>query len=491
MNQIARPVVQIKRGRTRWRRIGSIGSQVQGAAQKRAKAILLMGAYLAALYIAYSEVISPMWGYYGLPFRAIPFSVVAGNVILVLIPALLLPMRIARPSDITAWTLYLFVIAPSSFIPYMLVGDEARLDLHVLLTLLLGFFVFEFVRRGRPLPLPVLRSHPRFFSVALPWLAVGGSIVVWWFMKGGTTIAFNLASSERRLAAREVISPSSAMGYVQAVAVSVGPPLLVALAVGLRKWRYFLLALLIGFLTNATDGAKAPLFNPFFFAVVALFVMKPKHATIVPIVSFMAALVVAAVVEFRAVGTLYLCDLAVRRTLMVPSALSTRYIEFFSQNPPMGFADTILGKFGFLQNQYGQTVPRLIGHTYFGNWNTNANTGIWASGFAELGYIGTMLVSAAAGLLMKILDSLAPSRLPLRYLAGCTAAAAIGLDWVDGALHTSLITNGVILLLLLVSIFPIARAQSSPGMARVLRVRTGPAPLKDAGQFDVQPAGAQ
>jgi hypothetical protein len=92
-------------------------------------------------------------------------------------------------------------------------------------------------------------------------------------------------------------------------------------------------------------------------------------------------------------------------------------------------------------------TPRLIGLLYFDNVELNANANIFASAFVELGGIGMLLASAGAGIVLGLFRG-APG-------VGTTRLAALGAVWCcciwsQQALHTSLLSGGVILFAILV-----------------------------------------
>ena len=137
--------------------------------------------------------------------------------------------------------------------------------------------------------------------------------------------------------------------------------------------------------------------------------------------------------------------------MVVPGLLTTYYWEYFSSNPYFMMTDSIIGTFLPFGPLYNYPKARLIGYEYFNNIESNANANIWASGFADFGYPGMIMVSILAALILKVVDSLGYKE---KFVFASACSAAIGLGWVNGALHTSLLTNGVLGLILALWLYP-------------------------------------
>lgn len=99
-----------------------------------------------------------------------------------------------------------------------------------------------------------------------------------------------------------------------------------------------------------------------------------------------------------------LYDLLVRRVLILPANLKFIYYDFFSQNPKIGLAGTLWGKFLDISNPYDERIGIIISKVYFDNPVMNSNTGFLAEGFYRFGLIGIFVVLVLFALILLMLD---------------------------------------------------------------------------------------
>lgn len=100
-------------------------------------------------------------------------------------------------------------------------------------------------------------------------------------------------------------------------------------------------------------------------------------------------------------------DLFVRRVLILPANLKFIYYDFFSQNPKIGLAGTLWGKFLDLTFPYEERIGILISTVYFDRPEMNSNTGFLAEGYYRFGYFGIFLALILFAFVLIILDHFA------------------------------------------------------------------------------------
>ena len=366
-------------------------------------------------------------------------------------PMLFMPRGITRPSDIASWLLYLCIIVPSSFVPSMVLSGFTVAGT-VLPRLLLGFLVFEVVRRGRPLKLPSVRPLPWLFTIVMPLFGVIVAVILWRTSGGEWGVALDADAYIRREAAREIIGGGSFSGYAQAIATTVVVTFMMGMAIAYRKWRYYAVAVIIVVLTNGVDGGKRIVFAPLLFWFVGKCVIPKRRFGSMYLVGAAAALVALALLEVKVAHTTIVSTLIVRREMIIPSELTAYYLYYFSEHGFVYLRDSVLAVWGLLPK--ADSSAHTIGTVFFGHPEMNANVNLWGSAFAQFGDIGIVGASVLAGLILKLIDSLAPRPQTARYVVACMCSVSCGLCWLDGAVQTSLLTSGVALFIILLYWFP-------------------------------------
>lgn len=139
------------------------------------------------------------------------------------------------------------------------------------------------------------------------------------------------------------------------------------------------------------------------------------------------------------------------RFLFGPAINKFRFYEVFSQYPPIYFADGLIGKLFSLP--YIFTKPGgFIVFAYYngGNFTSNSNTGYWGDSYAQLGFLGILLMSVLLAYIIKFIDNTS-TNIGFASLAAVFSVPIVILN--DGALLTTLLTSGMLILIFLVFIF--------------------------------------
>ncbi|RGT72484.1 hypothetical protein DWX08_09215 [Ruminococcus sp. AF18-22] len=102
-------------------------------------------------------------------------------------------------------------------------------------------------------------------------------------------------------------------------------------------------------------------------------------------------------------------DLFVRRVLLLPANLKFIYYDFFSQNPKIGLAGTLWGKFLDIPHPYEERIGIIISKVYFNKPEMNSNTGFLAEGYYRFGIIGIFIVLILFAFILLCLDYFANS----------------------------------------------------------------------------------
>jgi hypothetical protein len=133
------------------------------------------------------------------------------------------------------------------------------------------------------------------------------------------------------------------------------------------------------------------------------------------------------------------------RLFFTPSILNFYYYDFFSINSFDWFKQSFLRH--FISSIYDINIARLIGFEYFGNIETNANTGFLGAGYAQGGFLVLIIYSAIIGILISLIAALS-KKIPSGVALGITILPMSSL-FTSGDLPGSLLTGGLLIALFL------------------------------------------
>ncbi len=399
--------------------------------------ILCCAAYYLVLQFSYRNLEGVMFTELGLVVRPPSAIIELLALIQALIPACVLPLAIRKPSDVAQYGLYLTVISPLAFVPHHVL-DAEPLSIFVFSNYLNAVFcgLIWFCQRD-VWRFPSLQLDPQ--SIVSCLIGVNFALIL--VVSGTSGFQYDLSMEshyDRRMVAREVVSSGSLQAYSIATLSGAVAPLLVSIG---YLWRrpFALASGCLGLITIfAFSGTKTELFTTLFLAGMYALMMIDERRRGIAAMLAAVGLVLASLSQFyffdRYEISLYFC----RRTLFVPALLTSIYWDFFSQNPHVYYSDSFLR--WLFQSPYDLPMARTIGATYFGSHEANANANIWASAFGHMGYFGVAFTTLIFGLLLRTIDAVAA--LGDARLA-CMITALFAMVWSNGALETSILTNGV------------------------------------------------
>ena len=141
--------------------------------------------------------------------------------------------------------------------------------------------------------------------------------------------------------------------------------------------------------------------------------------------------------------------LVTRRLGLVPGSLTHIYVQYASEQGFTKFAQSWLR--WFFEPSERASLGTRVGDWASSGSGLNANANIWAEGYASAGLVGVVVNSILLALILILFDKMAASR-DLTVATG--VFVAVSFAYVNGYIHTSLLTGGVLLALLLVWLMP-------------------------------------
>lgn len=364
------------------------------------------------------------------------------NALISLSPLLILPNKIIKATDIATWFLYIFLFFPSSFIiPMVSIKSNYSATIFVLI-LMSMFFLFEFIRNSKQVfKLIKLPFRLRIYTIILPITTILLSLII--FSYSGFNVNFDINVYARRLASREILIGNA--GYIEAFLTTICIPLLFIYSLSKKNLITLIIVIFAIIAVFSLKGSKGVLFSPLFLATIYYILSFHSNNIGYFIVTLFILFVSLSLLEGIIFNTNFISSLFIRRKLFVPSLLTTYYWEFFTENPFYLMKDSIIGPLLPFETNYSIPRPRLIGLNFFNNIETNANANIWATAYADFGYFGMIITTVIAAYIIKIFDLLGNKR---NLILSTVMSTYIAFVWTEGALYTSILTNGLLFLII-------------------------------------------
>ena len=248
--------------------------------------------------------------------------------------------------------------------------------------------------------------------------------------------------------------------YISVWQMQVVNPFLAAYFIYRKKYPLVTIPFIFQVLIYLSTGTRVallaiPLFVTFWI------VAKLKHSFI--IFSALASLGVAAssvLLIFTRVG-LVVYSVLVMRLLYLPAFIEYEYFYFFQNAPHLFFSEGRIGQLFGIISPYPMESVRLVAMHISGTATSLANTGFLADGFANMGVAGMMVVSLVLAVILKYCDSFL-NKLPLSLVTACIIVPLFSI--VNISLLTTILTGGLALMMLLLSLLALANASENRGL---------------------------
>lgn len=227
------------------------------------------------------------------------------------------------------------------------------------------------------------------------------------------------------------------------------------LSLKLKNYNFIFLFLLLSVLLFGFTHHKTIIFIPFFVVVLYFFLQNRKSLYVVKILFIL----ITAIGFFDYLLSLYINEYAlfgnfssfiIRRLLFLPPLLSALYVEFYTYEGYLYWANSSISMDLFKHTSITFTAaPITIGETYFGN-NVWANSGLVGSGYSNAGTIGVVLYSMVFGILISVLNNYGKTH--GHVTVSSIAMPSLITILVSSDFLTSFLTHGVLLLLIVMNI---------------------------------------
>jgi hypothetical protein len=424
----------------------------------RISLIVLVNVYVLVFNLSYHLLVTPIYAFWGLGDKPVPFSYLMLSWILSILPAFWLPTTFRRPSLLPFWVLYLVIFVPSSFIVYYSDNPWLPPAKGVILVLFL-FLGLSLISLGYTVPLVRLK-RPRI-PTRIVWSFVGAATIgltlylLVSHKQNLRLVSLNEIYNLRQEMAENVASTGTIFGFYAIMwLANFLLPALFAFASWFRRWWIAAAALLGQLFLYMVGGFKMTLLAIVYLPLIYLLLRRYHRNFPVAFTAGINLLLVAGFVpsvlsmesaSLAMVGVIHF------RIFSVPGLLLAQYYDFF-QHYPLTYLSHVTGFNKLIAYPYEIDIPRLLGFHYYGAPDLGANAIFWASdGLAAFGLPGILIISLFCAAVFWLFDTCSLRHDP-RLAAMCAAVITVSMS--NMSLFTTLWSGGLIFLLGLLWLLP-------------------------------------
>ena len=402
----------------------------------------------------YLKWLYPVFGYYGFENNdpKVGYLWLAWG--LSVCPALWMPIKLTRPSQLIYWVLYLSVLIPAMFVPLYVGLQDATEVARLMVALFVGFAI-----TGLSYMLPLIRFRPssispRNYQRALFCVAAGLIIWVIVVFRGKFRIVSFADIYDLRNAADDLMEGSSVYYAISWLSAVIGP-FLMAGGIVRKRTLIFLSGVFVQIFVYSAMGAKSTIVSILVLPVFA-FILRDKGASFGLKISWSCALLTLVLYMGRSLGgddnLFYLIlSLVFMRTFGSSGLTTAWYHDFFLHNPLTHYSH-IKGISWFVLYPYNNPLGVEVGSFYSGNPTLDDNAHFWATdGLAAWGLSGVLLVSVVCALVFWLLDSTAKGH-DLRFATLAVTFEALNLG--NLSIFTTLLSGGLGLMMIFLYFAP-------------------------------------
>lgn len=419
--------------------------------------LLIIGSaiYVWFLQVLYPAIIVPAFGYAAMTYREQSWSVFVFQCICAWLPGFWLPKSFVRPSQYQCWILYLTVVAPSCILPYHVTALPSHQIHNFTLAVLALFLVLCLSTAKAPRR---LKRHPLpLGGFALLLGATTTLTYGWLFLIFGMQSVFLPVDQvyELRTELRSASMPTL-LGYLIWWQGTVVNPVISAIGFQRRQWLPVLLSLVLQVQLYSITSLRTFLAAAAFQLGIGIFLIVFRHRRGMYLIHAMNAVMVTAAcwyfVDSRALAPLLLLE----RWVYNAGQLSGLYYEYFSQHASAGLSHSAVPILRWLvPGPYDLPVGQVIGREYFflgsDGVYTNATAHFWADGFAIAGYVGMVVATLLAIVLLKLADMTCRGHTPQVVIM---SFAIVGMSLIGQGVLTTVLTGGFAPFLILMYFIP-------------------------------------
>ena len=299
---------------------------------------------------------------------------------------------------------------------------------------------------------------PNDYSVFKFFLfSVTGITTIVFISRFGINFDFELFSFDseligsRRKLYKSMSAPAGIIGYLISNFYNLIIPVLFGYSIIFRNRIIFIISLILCIVAFSATSARAlPFTLSLFYAIIKInrFYDHPKQYDYMK--GYFLVLLMAGILFFiipKESPLLIIPALAFNRTIFSAQLVSFSYYNFFQTHNYTYFLDTTIGS--IIGKNYHTDLPLEIGRIFFND--ANANTGIISDGYAKMGLLGVFISAIVLLIILRIIEFLSNRKNLLLVKVIMTLPIFV---LINGSIFTSILTNGLLLSLVLISLIP-------------------------------------
>lgn len=402
--------------------------------------------YRILLDIIYANIIVPIFGYSGyINKQSLTLYTISWAILLLFIPIIIKNNNDqSEPS-----CLIILILALIAFVPFTtMIGYGSFSMYYTICNTIYWMLLFLFHRLFLNVTIIRLKAPNKAFGsliiIAIGIIFSAVSLFISWKYTGfrftfdllnvyelrSETISFNLP-----LIIEYIFSASKAIN-----------PLLLVYAFNRKKYVISGLILLVQLLSFGVNGMKSVFFITLLVILVFMF-YKDKYFYKIPWMC--SGLCLIGFLEFIIYKSFVIVNLLIRRMMFLTNLLNAYYFDFFTNNTPDYFRQSILRYIGF-QSPYPE-IRHMIGNIYFSRSEMGANSGLISDAIANFGIIGLLIMPIIIAIALRIFDNCVKGLNKRFYVALCVLVAYY---FISSFFFTILLTHGFLALCIVFYILP-------------------------------------
>ena len=427
---------------------------------KRTLFIALVILFIIILNCVYKDFVTKYYSYMGFDYNnnLDTFNIFI-SWLLALLPALWMPIKIRRPSQLIYIVFYLTIYIPPLFLMYNFrLPTLAPKDILILNIVL--FFGIISLGLEYLLPLIKVKYHPIKKNIFI----MVGSIISFIFIAYVITTQFqnlHFATSISEIyqiradyKTRLLNNSSSLTSYAISWIAYVIVPFLFSFGLFFKKKGLIFTGITVSLLIYAINGFKALLFLPVLIFVINYLIKRWKSEfSIMLVLGFSGLLLIpylGTLFNFNENLMISIINVIPFRIFSVPAYILMEYYDFFTRFPPTYLSHVSIFSL-FIKYPYQQYLSSLI-PIFYNGYGSGANASAWAmDGLAGFGLFGIVIISIFMGLVFLILDSSAKIY-RVEFVVLCIVPTVINVT--STSIFTNLFSGGLILIILLFLVIP-------------------------------------
>ncbi|MFC7400982.1 hypothetical protein [Citricoccus sp. GCM10030269] len=423
--------------------------------------------YAWALHEVYLEVISPKFAYNGQVYQEPNLVYYAISVLLLSLAWLTGPYRLRSGSDFVLWVFFYLVVASVALVPHFAQGVDASTALLLSSVACVSYVVIcRVAATWSPDLFPNWTGlSPRVFV----WLLMAASLLSLVYLGLSGNLSFSVASlfetRETRFEYRDVVSEGSGLlGYLVRFQGYVLGPALLAFAFQRNNWVGVALAV-IGQVAIYSLTAYKIVFLSVPVIIILLVLFRRGRGVSFAVVGFaMTVILVVGTSVDRILDQPIVSEIFINRLLVIPGFLTGVHVWLFTDAPKYLWSDSVLSS--FVSAPYPTSSAFLVGHALTGGMETTANANIYASGFANAGWVGIVVELLVFALLLFAVKA-CTQRVDRAAVYSTLLLPAVAL--ANSGIFAAFLTNGFAYALILLLLAPRSRSdpQNEQGGPRV------------------------